>query len=183
MFVSCGIFKEELEYLIREKRLEGNILFLDAALHVNFDKLKAKLNEALKANLRAGEELKVIYGYCHPDIDSILEPFGAKRIAAGNCLEAIVGADEIRKIDSDAKTFFLTSGWVNNWERMFALGKEDLDLDFTKLFVNYKRIVVFDSGVVPIDETKVDKLSLYAHLPVERRKIDLEHLLQVLLSV
>ena len=71
-----------------------------------------------------GARIKVVYGHCHPEIEEILTSFSAKRIPAGNCLEAIVGADEIRKIDSETKTFFLTAGWVNNWERIFALEKK-----------------------------------------------------------
>ena len=43
VFISCGIFQEELRHLAEKGLFDGNIIFLDAALHVNFDKLKAQL--------------------------------------------------------------------------------------------------------------------------------------------
>ncbi len=179
LFISCGIFKEELEYLVREKALDLNVLFLDAALHVNFDRLKERLIQALEEQRKEGTELKVLYGHCHPEIMEIVERYGAKKIDAANCLEAIVGREEIRKIDSEAKTFFLTAGWVNNWESMFALGKEDFHFDFSSMFGQYKRVMVFDTGVIPIDEDKVEQFSKLTNLPVERRRISLDHLLDL----
>ena len=97
IFISCGIFREELEYLLKEKGLDWNIIYLEAALHVNFDRLKKALVEALEENQKAGIELKVLYGHCHPEIMAILEKYDAKKIEAGNCLEALVGPEEIRR--------------------------------------------------------------------------------------
>jgi hypothetical protein len=177
IFISCGIFKEELEYLVREKNLDWQIVFLDAALHVNFDRLKSKLTEALEEHHKAGREIRVIYGHCHPDIQEILEHYGARRITAGNCLEAMVGQEEVIRLNSEATSFFLSVGWVNAWEDMFTLGKEDFGFDFKSMFENYKRIIVFDTGVIPIDEEKVRKFSEFTGLPVERRMITLDRLL------
>lgn len=175
VFISCGIFREELEYLIREKGLKLNIIFLDAALHVNFDKLKKQLVRTLEENRKEGTELKVLYGHCHPEIMEILERYEAKKIRAGNCLEAIVGADEIKRLDSEGKSFFLTVGWINNWRKMFDLGKADFDFDFKSMFENYKRIIVFNSHIVPIDEDSVREFSEFTGLPVDRISITLDH--------
>lgn len=177
IFISCGIFREELEYLKREKGLDWHIMFLDAALHVNFDKLKEKLVSALEESRRKGIAIKVIYGHCHPEIEDILERYRARRIAAGNCLEAMVGQEEVIRLNAEATSFFLSAGWVNAWEDMFTLGKEDFGFDFKTMFTNYKRIIVFDTGVIPINEQKVRKFSEFTGLPVERRMITLEHLL------
>ena len=177
LFISCGIFKEELEYLVREKALDLKVLFLDAALHVNFDRLKERLVRTLEEQHKEGTELKVLYGHCHPEIMEIVKRYGAKKIDAANCLEAIVGREEIRRIDAEAKTFFLTVGWVNNWESMFALGKKDFPLDLSSMFSQYKRVIVFDTGVIPIDEDKVEQFSKLTNLPVERRRVSLDHLL------
>jgi hypothetical protein len=169
-----------LEYLVREKALDLKVLFLDAALHVNFDRLKERLTQALEGQRKEGMELKVLYGHCHPEIMEIVDRYGAKKIDAGNCLEAIVGREEIRRLDAEAKTFFLTAGWVNNWESMFALGKEDFNFDFSSMFGPYKRVIVFDTGVIAIDENKVEQFSKLANLPVERRRITLDHLVDLI---
>jgi hypothetical protein len=180
VLISCGIFREELKYLAEEKQTDLNVFFLEAALHVNFNKLRSGLIEALDACRQRGEEPLLLYGNCHPEMDKIAAAYSARRIDAGNCLEALAGRDEIQRLDAEAKTFFLTAGWVNNWEEMFNLGVEDLGLDFRAMFSPYKRIVVFDSGVIPINEEKVRRLSAYTSLPVEKSPLCLDHFMKLL---
>lgn len=183
IFISCGIFREELEYLMEEKKLDRNVVFLDAVLHVNFDRLKAKLVDALEENSNKQVELKVLYGCCHPEINEITGRYGAKRISASNCLEAMIGAEEMQRLDSEAKTFFLSAGWVNHWEEMFIQGTKDFDFDFKSMFGSFKRIVVLDTGIIPIDEEKILKFSEFTKLPVVRKQITLDHLLSLIRDI
>jgi len=180
IFISCGIFQAELEYLRKAKGLDWNIVYLDAALHVNFDKLKAALTDALAENQRPGVDLKVIYGHCHPEIMDILQQYNARKIGAGNCLEALVGPREIRRLNDQGKAFFLSAGWVNSWEKMFALGKKDYDFDFKTMFGDYKRIIVLDTGIIPIDEKKVEQFRQFTNLPVRRQFVTLDYLLNLI---
>lgn len=180
MFISCGIFREEIEYLIKENKLDRNLIFLDASLHVNFDKLKKKLTEALEENSGKRQRLKVLYGNCHPEMQQIMKSYSAKRIGAANCLEAMIGAEEMKRLDSEAKAFYLSAGWVNNWEEMFALGEKDFGLDFKSMFGSYKRIVVLDTGVIPVNEEKVRKFSELTGLPVVRKHITLDYFLNLI---
>ena len=182
IFISCGIFKEELAYLLKEKGLDWQILYLEAALHVNFDRLKTALVKALDQKHKEGAELKVLYGRCHPQIMEILELYDAKKIDAGNCLEAMVGAEEIMRLNQEGAAFFLSVGWVNNWKKMFALGKKDFDFDFKTMFAGYQRIIVFDTGIIPIDEEKVERFSEFTKLPVERKPITLDYFFNLIES-
>lgn len=183
VFISCGIFQEELKHLAEKGLFDGNIIFLDAALHVNFDKLKAQLQHALDQAKETGAELRVIYGHCHPDIMDILDRYRAKKLAAGNCLEAMIGPDEMRRLNAEAKSFFLSVGWVNNWEKMFEMGKEDFNFDFKSMFEHYKRIVVLDTGIIPVDEEKIQKFSAFTGLPVERKAITLDYFLGLIKGI
>jgi hypothetical protein len=183
IYISCGIFRAELEYLVREKGLDWNIIFLDAGLHVNFDKLKNALVETLERHSAPDVKLKVIYGYCHPDIVEILHHYGAQKLSAGNCLESMIGAEEVMRLNAEATAFFLSAGWVNNWEHVFDAGKADFDFDFKSMFTNYKRIIVFDTGVIPIDESKVQRFSAFTGLPVERRMITLDYFFERVNSI
>lgn len=172
--VSCGIFRAELEYLAREGRLSGEVVFLDASLHVNFDRLKSGLVQTLEGLRRKGCEARVLYGACHPEMAEILERFGARRMAASNCLEALVGGEEMHRLTTERKTFFLSVGWINNWEKMFAIGTKDFDLDFRALLSTYERAVVFETGVLPLDEERLLRFQELTRLPVERRPICLD---------
>jgi hypothetical protein len=183
IFISCGIFQEELRYLEQEGLFGENVIFLDAALHVNFDKLKTQLEQALEEAKETGAELSVIYGHCHPNMIEILERYGAKKLAAGNCLEAMVGPEEIARLNTEAISFFLSAGWVNNWEKMFAMGREDFGFDFKSMFEHYKRIIVFDTGIIPLDEEKIRKFSAFTGLPVERLAITLDYFLGLIKGI
>lgn len=183
IFVSCGIFQEELKYLLRAKGLNWKIIYLEAALHVNFDRLKAALVKVLVKYHKSGAEIKVIYGHCHPEIQELLQRYQAKKIDAGNCLEALVGPEEIRRLNREGKAFFLSAGWVNNWEQMFALGKKDFNFNFQSMFGGYKRIIVFDTGIIPIDVEKVERFSKYANLPVERQHITLDYFFDLIRNI
>jgi len=180
LFISCGIFQEELEYLIREKGLNWQVVYLEAALHVNFDSLKKAFVTALEENRLAGREIRVVYGHCHPEMNEILERYGARRIEAGNCLEAMVGVDEIARLNEEGTAFFLSAGWVNHWEKMFEAGRKDFDFDFRSMFTAYQRIIVFETGIIPIDEKKVEAFSQFTNLPVERKNIRLDHLFELI---
>lgn len=180
VFISCAIFKAELEYLVREKALDVDILFLDASLHVNFDRLQARLIRALEESKGSASAIKVIYGNCHPEILQIVDRYGAQKIKAVNCIEAMVGADETRQLNREAKSFFLTVGWVSNWENIFHAGTADFNFDFRSMFGDYKRIVLFDAGIIPIDESKVEQFSKFTKLPVVRRSISLDRLLNLI---
>jgi len=183
IFISCGIFKEEIEYLISVNKFNHRIIFLNAALHVNFDKLKSTLIETLEKYQEEGVVLKVLYGHCHPDIMVILERYGAKKLSAGNCLEAFVGHEEVMRLNNEAVSFFLSVGWINNWEKIFDAGKKDFNFDIKSMFEHYKRIVVFDTGVIPIDLIKVQRFSVFTGLPVERFPITLDHFLDLIKSL
>lgn len=183
LFISCGIFQEELRCLAAEGRFAGKVVFLDAALHVNFDRLRAQLEQALEEAKGSCAELRVLYGHCHPDMPGIIERHGARRLAAGNCLEAFVGPDEIVRLNAEATSFFLSVGWVNAWEKMFETGKVDFDFDFTSMFESYRRIVVFDTGIIPVDEEKIRKFSEFTGLPVERKTITLDYFLGLVTGI
>ena len=183
LFISCGIFREELRLLARQGRFAGEVVFLDAALHVHFDRLRARLEQALEEGRRTGARLRVLYGHCHPEMTEILERYGAKKLAAGNCLEAFVGPGEIARLNAEATSFFLSAGWVNAWERMFEAGKADFDFNSRTMFEHYRRIVVFDTGLIPLNEEKIQGFSALTGLPVERRTITLDHFLGLVAGI
>lgn len=45
------------------------------------------------------------------------------------------------------------------------------------MFEHYRRIVVFDTGIIPVDEKKIGKFSAFTGLPVERTSITLDYFL------
>jgi hypothetical protein len=65
---------------------------------------------------------------------------------------------------------------------MFALGRKDFNFDFKTMFDDYERIIVFDTGIIPIDEAKVERFSKFTKLPVERKPITLDYFFNLIES-
>ena len=80
--ICCSIMQNELERLCKDKNVEIN--YIDAALHVNPDKLAAALETAMAES--DGNDVLVIGNKCHPDMEKIVAGRG-RVIAADNCIE------------------------------------------------------------------------------------------------
>ncbi|MFZ5633783.1 MAG: DUF1638 domain-containing protein [Bacillota bacterium] len=168
----CGILRQEMENLTQEKDIE--IDYLDAALHVDFDKLAGSLTCAL--NNMAGNHTVVLIGTkCHPDMEKIVAGYGGRLIQAGNCIEMLLG-DKMAGLDAEAKTFYLTGGWLENWRKIFIEGLKWDEVDARQNFGFYDRILLLDAGLAPIDEEKIIEFYDYTGVPVEIMPIDLNNL-------
>lgn len=174
--ICCGILKDELDYLTRGRDTE--VLYIDAALHVDFNRLAGALKDVL--NNAGGEgALLVIGGKCHPDMEKMTAECGGRLVGAGNCIEMLLG-DKMAEVDAESRTFYLTSGWLDNWRKIFIEGLKWDGIDARQNFGYYDRILLLDTGVVPIDEEKVLEFYDYTQVPVEIMQVGLDNLRKLL---
>ena len=170
--IACEIFKHELgQVLPPGEALE--IHWLDAALHANGDRLKAELEGAIAAvgkTHRSG--IRLLFGNgCHPDICRIAAGCGARIPGVNNCIQAIIGPEETRRLEAD-RTMVVTPAWISAWpDIMNGLGWDAVDVRIN--MGRYDRIVLLDSGVVPIIDE--DILSFYdlVQVPIETEQVNL----------
>ena len=184
--VCCGILRREVA-LLSERRLltVSNVHFLPAGLHVDLDKLKAALEAALSSE-RDSAELSLLYGrQCHPEIAGIAEQFGATMAAPGGCSDCIavlLGKEALAELNAEAKSFFLTPGWLENWEQIFKEGLGWDSVDARQNFGFYDRIVLLDTGVGTLDDETILAFFDYTGVPIEIRPITLDRLAMTLNS-
>lgn len=172
----CGIMRHELEHLLREQNID--ITYINAALHVDLDKLA----QSVTNNLReiAGNNISLIIGnQCHPDMEQIAEEHGGRVIKAKSCIEMLLG-EKMAELDAEAKTFYLTSGWLKNWRNIFMEGLGWDAVDARQNFGYYDRILLLDTGIVPIDDMTLLEFYDYAQVPVETMAVDLDNLRRLL---
>ena len=119
--VACGIFQPELEQVLRQIRDEQpdgciiNVTYIPPALHVDYDKLKDGITDAL--DHVSGQRKILLFGsMCHPEIGEFTEKYHVVRLSPGNCVELILGKERQKEIEKSAKVFYLTPGWLKNWE-------------------------------------------------------------------
>ena len=172
----CGILRHELEHLLGDQNF--NITYLDAALHVDFDELA----QAVTAGLRGMGDgyIPVIMGcQCHPELEQIAAEYGGRVMQAKSCIEMLLG-DKMAELDAEAKTFYLTGGWLENWRQIFIEGMKWDAVDARQNFGYYDRILLLDTGIVPISEEDLLEFYDYAQVPVETMPVDLGHLRKLL---
>lgn len=156
--VACNVIKRELDQLLPDFPEVTEIIYLDGALHIDSEKLKAAVKESVAAFKDSVDVVFLGYGYCQSlkgieaevDIPVVLPQ-------VDDCISLLLTperyAAEIRK---EAGTWFMTPGWVEisaeiiikglQLDRVTKYGKDPMAMA-KRLFTNYKRGLLIDTGV------------------------------------
>lgn len=178
-FLCCAILKDEIEHILQAENVE--IRYLDAALHVDLKKLLSSVTDAIQA-YEDKDKLTLLFGTgCHPEMENLVAQNGCRVAQARNCIELLLG-DKMAEMDKEARTFYLTAGWLNNWRQIFEEGLKWDKVDARQNFGFYERIVLLDTGLVPLDDEKILEFFDFAEVPIETVLIDLENLRKFLIA-
>ena len=151
LLISCGILREEIEKLIEEKKLDVEVVFLDAGLHAVYAELEKALTSALeKYSDNAPSGIIVVYGdMCHHGIKRIIKKYkNTVKVDALNCIDCLLGGHQnLLEADPNCSHFYLSPGWMpsnlkksKNFQEIFDWNIEDIKEQFEYL-----------SGVIIID--------------------------------
>jgi hypothetical protein len=179
--VACGILREELEAVCQAENIKLSRYYVNPALHVDLDGLEEGLVRTLEKAAQKHEELLVVFGSCHPDIDAIIKEFGGERLAVKDCISALLGKKR-QELDEEANTFYLTSGWLNNWRKIFIEGLGWDEIDGRQNFGFYDRILLVDTGVRKIPDEVILEFFEYAQVAIEPFTTDLSHFERLILN-
>lgn len=115
LLIGCGILKKEIRWLIEKNRWPIETIFLNSALHIDFDQLARGLTAALGAY--QGCNIIVFYGCCHPLMDQMLEGAATFRTTGQNCIDILLGQSVFMQELSQG-AFFLLEDWAQHWKEM-----------------------------------------------------------------
>ncbi|GAK54956.1 hypothetical protein U27_01787 [Candidatus Vecturithrix granuli] len=115
LLVGCGILKREIRWLIEKNQWPVEAIFLNSALHVDFDKLARGLTAVLRAY--HGRNIIVFYGCCHPLMDQMLEDAATFRTSGQNCLDILLGPAVFTQ-ELSQRAFFLVEDWARRWNEI-----------------------------------------------------------------
>jgi len=184
VFIGCSILKNELKQVMQEMGLQNKMVFIDAALHVDIDRLEKALREKLVETSPIGKPIILVGNKCHPDLDIIAKEYDAQVVPRANCLELLLG-DKMKELNKEAKIFYTTSAWLSKWKDIFITGLGWDEIDGRQNFGYYDKILLLDWGT-PIDDLDVLEFYDYTQVPIEIYPITLDSLkkeLAKLLSV
>lgn len=180
--IACSIFRNEIERLQAEAKIDLPVRFLGSMLHMVPEKLEKRLLEVVEEERAKGNEVVLAYGDCCPNMTGMGSAEGVERTQGFNCPEIILGKETYRNMRRDG-VFFLLPEWTLMWRKVFegTLGLlGGTAQDFMKEM--HTRLVYLDTELVPVPEKELAEISEYCGLPVERMKVSLEPLLASLIN-
>ncbi|MHB1126088.1 MAG: DUF1638 domain-containing protein [Bacillota bacterium] len=181
----CGIIRKEINAILPALTREYgkiDITYIDPALHVNLDKLSAALSQKLAEMKQTSGKLTLVYGSkCHPDMEQLSSNWDAKILEPPDCIGLLVGSQR-NSLDRECRTFYLSPGWLENWERIFKTGLGWDTVDARQNLGFYDRILLLDTGVTPLCDEKILEFYDYCQVPVDIIPVELDYLKQCLFN-
>jgi len=179
IFIGCSVLEPEINQALREMGLQNKIVFIDAGLHVNLDRLEHALREKLNQVNRVGKPIVLVGNRCHPDIEKIVKELDGQITTTSNCLELLLGKDKMKELNKDANIFYTTNGWLKRWKEIFITGLGWDSIDGRQNFGFYDKILLLDLGT-PVDDMDILEFFEFTQVPIEPYPITLDNLKQEL---
>lgn len=172
--IACEIFKHELNNVLSPDE-DIAIQWLDAALHAKPDRMKVELENAIAIHKNNSlNSICFLFGNgCHPDICKIIEGCGSQAPQVNNCIQAILGPEETKRLEAD-RTMIVTPGWIDAWRGiMDGLGWDEVDVRIN--LGRYDRILLLDTGTAPVSDEEIIAFYDLTQVPVETEIVDLTY--------
>ena len=179
-WIVCGVLQRELESLIVDKSLDGEILAPDSMLHMHPNRLEQNLRGILSSNsLR--KPVVIVYGDCCAGMVELQRLPQVAKIKATNCVQMLVNDDHYRDL-MRREAFILLPEWTHRWETVFReeLGLTNPELAREVIGDNRRELVYFDTGLVEVPEKAIRDCSEFVGLPWSIEKIRLDYFLTLL---
>ena len=187
--VACGTLRREIRKLAEDGFLDADrLLFTAPGLHEWPGRLEKQLAKQLLKAREGSDRVIVAYGdkcfidTANPmrDTDALLREQGPefRRVRAKNCVDMLASTEERNTIAAGEKVYWLTPGWVENWNYIFK------DWDAAKAnetFPAHDRAVVLDA-VGYFDELstsnpeRVLEIADWMKIPLEAHPVGLDRL-------
>jgi len=172
VIIACRVFYDELQQCL-PLASDATIIWIDAALHADFDRLEQELKIALAEAGAAPAEVQMFLGVgCHPDMVRLARAHGAKISPVKNCLEAFVGP-KLGELEKDG-TMIMTPGWIRAWPGiMAALGWDAVDVRMN--LGRYNRILLLEPGINPLTDEEILAFFDLTQVPIDIEVLELQH--------
>lgn len=178
--VGCAILRREVELLVGKNGWTVHPRWLKSELHSRFEPLGRALDEALSEEGGTGSPAVVLYGCCHPRMDTILSTHRADRVGAQNCIAMLLGHERFME-ELERGTYFLLEGWARTWDAAitadFGTNAEVIRQIFHD---SHSRMVAVRTPCSADFTEEAEAAARFVDLPLEWIDADLGHLERLL---
>jgi hypothetical protein len=175
--LACGVFRMEIEFLVRQGKLDCDIITLESMLHMKPAKLEQKMCRVMEAV--PNDRFLVLYGDCQPRMHEMQVMENVSKVIGINCCEILLGR-EVYRILQKGQAFIFLPEWTLRWKEIFAheLGFENPDVAQAFMREHRKRLVYVDTGVMPVPGETLQEISAFFGMQLEILHISIDILLQ-----
>jgi hypothetical protein len=188
--VSCSVLEPELQRLVKEGKLDAELVFVNKNFHVDYSLIDQNVRKALKTALkRYPKRVVLVYGdLClgpNNEMNQLIQEYGVIKIDALNCIDCQLGGKGISEaVDPEHKLMFMSIGMIDFFKDMkMQLTIQGVDeVAFKQLFSSIEGVVILDT----VDNSKecqqeLEKLNTGIRV-IETRKIGVENVKSVVLE-
>jgi hypothetical protein len=185
--VSCSVLKGELQQLVKDGRLDAELVFVSKYFHVDYEEVEKNLRKILEATLKRFDgKVVLVYGdLClgqNGEMKRLTDEYGVVKVDAANCVDCqLGGGGKFFEADPEHNLMFMGPGMIEFFKHMKErLKKEGIDeAAFAGMFSGIKGIVLLDTcGNAKECRDELEKSGVGLAI-LETREIGLENLRQV----
>lgn len=190
VILCCNTLEDELGLMLKEAGLNCQVIWIEAGMHNQPDKLREHLNQTLRG-INARRVLMAL-GHCGGACAGLSTgDFELVIPRVDDCLSLLLGSMKNRKkAGAAAPTYFLTAGWLRHTESLtnaFArdaarFGEERTRRIYKMMLKHYRRFGFIETGLYDLaaEEEKIAPLAKDTGIAVESLPCDLTWLKRLL---
>lgn len=188
--VSCSVLEHELQYLVKEKALDAELVFVNKNFHVDYSLIEQNVRKTLETTLKhyPGQVVLVYGDLClGPDNEmaNLAKEYGIAKINALNCIDCQLGGKgKSEEADPEHKLMFMSIGMIDFFKDMKTqLTTQGVDeAAFKQIFSSIEGFVILDT-VDNSEECRreLEKLNTGVKI-IETRRIGVENIKSVLME-
>ena len=188
--VSCSVLREELEQLVKQGRLDAELVFVSKFFHIDYAALENNLRKVLEQTLKSFRgKVVLVYGdLClgqDNEMKKLAEEYGVVKVDAVNCVDCQLGGKgKFFDADPEHNLMFMGPGMIGFFKHAKeTMLKEGIDeAAFKGMFSGIKGFVLLDT-CGKREEMRRDLEASGIDLPIlEVRSGCLENVKQVVLE-
>jgi hypothetical protein len=151
--VSCSVLKKELQELVRQGKLDADLVFVSKNFHVDYALVEQNVRKVLEATLkRYPKRVVLVYGdLClgqNDEMKKLAEEYGVVKVDALNCIDCQLGGKgKSASVDPDHNLMLMGPGMIDFFKGMKdSLRKEGVDEStFSGMLNGLKGIIILDT--------------------------------------
>lgn len=188
--VSCSVLKEELQNLIKEGKLDVDLVFVSKSFHVDYGLVEQNVRKVLEQTLkRYPGRVVLVYGdLCmgqYNEMKRLADEYSVVKVDALNCIDCQLGGKgKSEEADPDHKLMFMGPGMIDFFkDSRDQLAKHGVDEEaLKKMFSGIDSFVILDT-VGNGEKLRHDLEKLIMVVPVlETRQIGTKNVRRVVLE-